>query len=85
MKVKFKKSVRFQGGSANPGDIREISEKDARFLLAIKACEQTSESPAQKVEKAIEAAIEEADPEPKKKPGRPRKNRAADVEETRGE
>lgn len=53
--------------------------------MAIKACEPTTETPAAKVEKAIEAAIEEADPEPKKKPGRPRKNRAADVEETRGE
>ena len=85
MKVKFKKAVRLQGGSANPGDVREISDRDARFLMAIKACEPTTESPAAKVEKAIEAAIEKNDPAPKKKPGRPPKNRAADVEETRGE
>ena len=84
MKVKFKKSVRFQGGAAKPGEIREISDKDARFLIAIKAAEQTNETAAA-AKPAPEPVVENDEPAPKRKPGRPPKNRQAESEETRGE
>lgn len=86
MRVKFKKSVRLQGATANPGDVMDITAKDASYLLAVKACEPCGEEakPAADIAAAIEEAVDPI-PEAPKKRGRPPKNRAADVEETRGE
>lgn len=84
MNITFLKSVRIKGGVGKAGETADVSDAEARFLVSRGHAVMADGSKAKpKGPLKADPVTDEEPAAPKKKAGRPPKNRAAESEETR--